>query len=248
MNFDNATFIEAYNNTPNDTQLLAVLGLRQKGKYIHKIVAKRKELGLPRKRGRLPSKKYSDEELFRQYDKFEKVLEGPIRNRYLQQYGHCCVNCKSVTHLHLHHKDFNNRNNELNNFLLLCKPCHILLHQLIGETGIMINTAEHFREVLSKRAAIRQSTGLRDPKRMEKLEALATEHGYRNAKSLDQTIRRFKKKWPEAAKEFDYDYKKSTPRFRRIISVYIDPADVLEIQKVLPMMFIIKPVLPIEDE
>lgn len=41
-----------------------------------------------------------------------------------------CVACgeENIKRLHIHHIDKNRKNNNLDNFAVLCRPCHLLLH------------------------------------------------------------------------------------------------------------------------
>ena len=45
--------------------------------------------------------------------------------KYLPPY---CAFCFSVKNLSVHHKDNNEKNNELNNLIILCRECHDELH------------------------------------------------------------------------------------------------------------------------
>lgn len=42
--------------------------------------------------------------------------------------GKKCYICKKLSAILLHHKDFNNKNDKLNNLIPCCKDCHVLLH------------------------------------------------------------------------------------------------------------------------
>jgi len=42
-----------------------------------------------------------------------------------------CEKCLSTSNLIVHHKDANRRNNTLDNFEVLCKSCHAIVHKRI---------------------------------------------------------------------------------------------------------------------
>ena len=43
-----------------------------------------------------------------------------------------CVECGTTNNLHVHHKDMNNLNNNMDNLMTLCVRCHTLEHCKIG--------------------------------------------------------------------------------------------------------------------
>jgi hypothetical protein len=44
-----------------------------------------------------------------------------------------CVKCKATTRLAIHHIDWNEDNNELNNLVVLCVRCHSKVHLFVPE-------------------------------------------------------------------------------------------------------------------
>lgn len=45
--------------------------------------------------------------------------------KFLPPYCALCFDCRNLS---VHHKDDNNKNNELNNLIILCRKCHDELH------------------------------------------------------------------------------------------------------------------------
>jgi hypothetical protein len=65
---------------------------------------------------------------------------------------HCCVMCRRIERLHIHHKDRNRENNELGNLETLCWWCHGKVHSTsipIGRyslEGKLLDTYNGMRE------------------------------------------------------------------------------------------------------
>jgi len=49
----------------------------------------------------------------------------------LDKYNHECVFCGTEEGLHIHHKDSNPQNNQLNNLIVICGVCHKKLHMKV---------------------------------------------------------------------------------------------------------------------
>ena len=49
-----------------------------------------------------------------------------------------CFTCKSKKNIEIHHKDFNRKNNEIENLVPLCCSCHMKLHNFYIEKVIKI--------------------------------------------------------------------------------------------------------------
>jgi len=47
-----------------------------------------------------------------------------------------CVLCKSIKQIDLHHKDGNKQNNIQENWVLLCRQCHMRIHKLVSRFNI----------------------------------------------------------------------------------------------------------------
>jgi len=80
-------------------------------------------------------KKEHNKERYRQYeiDSHDKLRFGGNRQKALERDGYKCVVCGEVEGIGVHHKDFSgqgdNPNNELDNLMTVCKPCHTEIHK-----------------------------------------------------------------------------------------------------------------------
>ena len=61
----------------------------------------------------------SKKPLVNYYNIFRRILRSVYVN---------CENCGKYKSTIVHHKDSNRNNNQINNFTLLCQPCHLRLH------------------------------------------------------------------------------------------------------------------------
>lgn len=52
-----------------------------------------------------------------------------IRELIFKRDQRICQRCKATKHLLIHHLDNNDRNNALNNLIVLCNTCHLNLHR-----------------------------------------------------------------------------------------------------------------------
>lgn len=50
------------------------------------------------------------------------------RDKALGEKGEVCENCGSGENIEVHHRDRNHCNNELDNLVVLCEPCHNEVH------------------------------------------------------------------------------------------------------------------------
>jgi 5-methylcytosine-specific restriction endonuclease McrA len=59
---------------------------------------------------------------------YKGVNVQTYRKKAIRYYGKMCMRCNSTENIHVHHKDRNRKNNELENLEVLCKTCHDLEH------------------------------------------------------------------------------------------------------------------------
>ena len=50
-----------------------------------------------------------------------------------------CQKCHSKIHLHIHHIDWNNKNNDLENLIILCRKCHMSITHYQNKDDIPVN-------------------------------------------------------------------------------------------------------------
>jgi len=75
---------------------------------------------------------------------------GDYRKRALKHYGIKCNRCpiEDIRILLVHHKDRNRKNNEIDNFEILCRNCHTIEH--LKDSKIRINKFDNKQMKLSK--------------------------------------------------------------------------------------------------
>ncbi len=59
---------------------------------------------------------------------YSKEFKKQIRFRILERDNFTCQACARTKDLLVHHRDFNSRNDKLNNLITVCKPCHSNIH------------------------------------------------------------------------------------------------------------------------
>ena len=101
------------------------------------------------KKGKIPHKQEfpSRKEYLKNYYQTHKedYKKRGLKNRFggnglkvLERDNYCCTTCDRKNRLLIHHIDLNEENNEEENLVVLCKPCHDTLHWVLRYPKIKI--------------------------------------------------------------------------------------------------------------
>lgn len=88
----------------------------------------------------------------RYYDYLESSHWHSLRNRKFEQWGRCCANCATDQNLRVHHIRYGKLTDvTLSDLMVLCEPCHNLLHKVIKINKLNRNTVteSNVRRVLA---------------------------------------------------------------------------------------------------